>query len=121
MVVVFLIIFVARAPTTNDQSSINPRLTHIPLLPIYPINLAPNNHSSSSLFTQSTVMVAGLGIEESPTANKSNFTSKVSTPNLEQIRSRMAGCFDSFPHQFYFDWEAKRNTYSAIAAGFLVH
>ena len=65
-------------------------------------------------------MVAGLGIEESPTANKSNFATKVSTPNLEQIRSRMAGCFDSFPHQFYFDWEAKRNTYSAIAAGFLV-
>jgi len=32
----------------------------------------------------------------------------------------MAGCFDTFQHNASFDWDTRRNTYSAIFAGFLV-
>ncbi|KAF7636531.1 hypothetical protein Mgra_00004119 [Meloidogyne graminicola] len=31
----------------------------------------------------------------------------------------MAGCFDTLQHNTSFDWDTRRNTYSAIFAGFL--
>jgi hypothetical protein len=69
-------------------------------------------------------MVAGLGIEEGhqapPKTTKSNKFNTGNTPNLEQIRHRMLGCFNALPHQAHFDWDTKRNCYSSVAAGFLV-
>jgi hypothetical protein len=65
-------------------------------------------------------MVAALGIEEGP-ASSGKRTKISATSNLQQrIYNRMAGCFDALPHQAHFDWDTKRNKYSAIAAGFLV-
>lgn len=58
-------------------------------------------------------MVAPLDIEEAKNPG-TNFSNLPTT-----FRNKMAGCFDALPHQAHFDWDTKRNTYSAIVAGFL--